>query len=70
MLVTLGEKAIENVRKGGNVGYKHILLFTQFFLPFQRKNSSFIVWLILSSANVFQEGKQPVAWKEYCAEYW
>ena len=37
-LMNLKKKTFENVmRKGGNAGNQHFLLFTQCFLPFQRE---------------------------------
>ena len=41
------------VGKGENAGYQHFLLFLSCFLPFQKKNFSFLATLIWSSAHAF-----------------
>ena len=40
----MGKKPFENiVRKGDNAGNQHFLLLSQYFQPYQRQKSSFLV---------------------------
>ena len=47
LLMTLGEKAFENiVGKGENAGHQHFLLFRECFLPFSKQISIFALHLL------------------------
>ena len=74
------------VGKGENVGYQHFLLFPQCFLQSifsgllvqSLAQPSFFLRIddghsSLTNVCCFDDscvGKQPVAWKQYCEEYW
>ena len=70
---------VENiVGKGENAGYQHFVLFPQCFqkpswyIETQNCVSRVKLFKSNSASNSICNcvGKQPVAWKEYCAEFW